>query len=350
MKKILSLLIVCIICCSMIVPASAEAFTTTSQIVSNEVCQDISSELTYYENNQSIIGLSNVDFSNLKLSGKINVYECISTTGFSILSEAYFLYEDEEIVTLAYKVEDGLYQFMTGLAEKIKALNCQKIAIVYDDANCYVHDGDEFFNIYTSPEIDVTRCDLSEIDLVESPDLELCNLGRKQDLGYTSAGNLTRAVQQNYFCTVNYVTQNPYENICWAACTAMVSNTIKGTNLDAVDVAMAHYGADFNYVVTATVLQNIMNNTYGLNYTYRSSIPSDNVILDNIQNSTPIVGRFNAHAVIIYGMNIMAGRIMIIDPTFGSTTCYIDSNGNYYYIHSGTGNTMTMNGALCRSW
>ena len=51
----------------------------------------------------------------------------------------------------------------------------------------------------------------------------------------------------------------------------------------------------------------------------------------------------------IYGINVIAGRIMIMDPEFGATTSYLSSNG-YTYVSSASGATLTFKRAGCRIW
>ena len=78
-----------------------------------------------------------------------------------------------------------------------------------------------------------------------------------------------------------------------------------------------------------------------------------NVILTNIQRGYPIYGSFETrtgfHAVTIYGINVTSGRIMIMDPQYGSTTCYYGTNG-YTYVSEYAGYTFTLSHAICNSW
>lgn len=78
--------------------------------------------------------MENVDFSNLYISEKINVYE-YSQTGFTELSEAYVISENENIVSLAYRADQEHYQIMTFLAEKIAETGERSFAVVYDQSD-----------------------------------------------------------------------------------------------------------------------------------------------------------------------------------------------------------------------
>jgi hypothetical protein len=51
--------------------------------------------------------------------------------------------------------------------------------------------------------------------------------------------------------------------------------------------------------------------------------------------------------MVIYGINPTAGRIMVMNPSTGSITCYYTSGG-YYYTNSSTGVTYTLSEGVVR--
>lgn len=352
MKKFMCLLISVILCLSLVVTASAE---TLSDSNSDPTSNAIASELAYYETDKSLIGMEGVDFNNLEIGEKIYVYEYLSS-GFNEIASAYLIFEDDDIVTLAYDIGGNRYQFMTSLAQRIELADEEEFAIAYDKYGCYLYTGDSFVQISYTTELYVdTRDIVSNATTIQKADMLLSDAYDSVALTYSTMAANAR-VQTNFFCSLTYVTQNPHENICWAATIAMISNSVNDTSLSAVDVASAYYGENFNRTLSRTIVANLMNNVYDLPYTYRDQVPSDNAILWNIQNGFPIYASFQqagssvGHAGALYGVNVIAGRIVIMDPTFGSTTCYLNSDGDYYYVHSGTGATFVLQRAICRSW
>ena len=334
------------------VTAGAE---TLSEPIFNQTSNSIASELAYYETDKSLIGMEGVDFNNLEIGEKIYVYEYL-TSGFNEIASAYLIFEENDIVTLAYNIGDCKYQFMTSLAQLIELANEEVFAIVYDKNGCYLYNGASFVQISYTTELCVeTRDIVFNATSAQKADIRLSDAYDSVVLTYTTMVANART-QANFFCTLNYVTQTPYNNICWAATLAMISNSVNGTALTAVDVATAYFGANFNRTLARTIVAELMNNVYNLPYTYRDEAPSDNAILWNIQNGFPIYASFRqtansvGHAGALYGINVIAGRIVIMDPMFGSTTCYLNSNGEYYYVYSGTGATFVLQRALCRSW
>jgi hypothetical protein len=48
------------------------------------------------------------------------------------------------------------------------------------------------------------------------------------------------------------------------------------------------------------------------------------------------------HATVIFGINVIAGRIQVMDPEFGSTTATLSSTGDYTYVSSYTNSTLVL--------
>lgn len=93
---------------------------------------------------------------------------------------------------------------------------------------------------------------------------------------------------------------------------------------------------------------------YNLNYTHNSYLPSDGVILENIQAGYPIASGWGApnytnHACTIYGTNPISGYHYLMDPLTGFTTAVAGTNG-YTYVSAANGATYTFNNAACNSW
>lgn len=352
MKKILSVLLALVTCLSMVSPASAMASDNTDTISAEERAAIIN-ELSIFEQDKTSIGLGHVDFNNLYISGKVPVYEYTSN-GFVELSNLYLLFEDNEIVTLMYNAGESHYQIMTSLAMDISQANLTNVALIYDRNGCYLYDGTKVTLLGNADIIVEGRGDVNEASARKLSKVQLIDITNTQKLGYVSNCMQTRA-QANYILGVSYVTQLPYNKICWAATTACIVNYVKGTSLTAKQVAIAKWGStDFdNEGLSTKNSVSFMNSKYNMGYTYHNYVPSDDVMLSNIQKGYPIWGSFvnsnSRHAVTIYGINVIAGRIMIMNPTSGATTGYA-SSGGYTFVSSYSGNTFTFENAGCKTW
>lgn len=350
MKKFLCVFISIIMCCS--ASLSASAAIVCSEI--NAVCEAIASEISLYDSYKEVIGMENVDFSNLYISEKINVYE-YSQAGFIPLSEAYVISENENIVSLAYRADQDHYQIMTYLAEKIAETGERSFAVVYDQIGCYLYTGERFVLLCTSGETIETRKSISADPADDTAVLSISSAEGYRKLPYSGIMPLDYE-PTTYLCSVNYVTQDPYDYICWAACTAMIVNCLKNTSYDADDVAKEYWGrSNFNRPLETSEVADFLKYRYDVIYGYLDHIPSDDCMYRNIKNGYPIYASLISpeadmgHAVVIYGINIIAGRIVIMDPAYGSQTCYSSGNGsNYSYTSPANGCTYIIARSICR--
>ncbi len=352
MKKMLTMCIAVFLCFVMCFSANAANIDNSKSQLS-KTYSIIAQELFIYEGNKEYIGLENVDFTNLGVSNKICVYE-YTTDSFNEIAEAYLLFDGNKAVSLAYLTNQAPCQFFTFLANKIAGLDEEKFAIVYDRKGCYLYNGKQFRLVCLSGDEVTSRDSLENRISLKTNGLKLSSANRIESLMENSLPLQTRT-QTNFSCNIKYVTQNPYGNICWAASTAMIANYKNGTTYSAQDVAKAYFGTDFNKALSLDKITVNMNSSrYHLGYTYKYSAPSDNTILWNIQNKYPIVGAFknyrNGHAVVVYGINVIAGRIAVMDPVVGSRTCYRNSSGKYYFTVSSTGKEYELTYGICKAW
>ena len=351
MKKILSVLLVLTMCFNLVSPMGVMA-SDNIVVCPTEVCTSIINELSVFEQDKASVGMSNVNFNNLYISGKVPVYE-YTNNGFTELSNIYLLLENNEIVTVMYEIEETRYQIMPNLASDIRQTGATNIALIYDINGCHLYDGLEIITLGNTNMIVDGRKDITEAEDLEFSEISLASTVETQKLNYVS-NNVNARTQANYMCSVSYVTQIPDDQICWAATLACIVNYVKGTSLTAKQVAKAKNGAtNYNQPMYDKTAISFMNSEYNMNYKYHNYKPSDNVMLTNIKNGYPIYGSFTwtngRHAVTIYGINVIAGRIMIMDPEFGATTSYLSSSG-YTYVSSYSGTTLTFDRAGCKTW
>lgn len=332
--------------------------TEGEENISSETLAGIQDALAVIELVRAEYGLEDVDFEKFLVGNKIYMYE-YSLSGMNELRVAYPIFIGKELVTLAVDAGNQKYQVMTVLAERIRDLDIQYVAIVYDAEGCYAYDGSIFYLLGENDVILNGREKISEIDYGEAEwnTLKLANLEGVTSLNYVSSMIGERA--QTYFsCNVGYMTQKPYHNICWAATMATIVNYVKGMSLSAVTVAQARFGGtDFDHGLSTDMVASFMNSVYQMGYTYHDYVPSNNIMTNNIQSGYPIYGSFiwtngsssGSHAVTVYGINVVSGYITVMDPEFGSATCYFGNQG-YSYVSAFSGSTLTFARANCKYW
>lgn len=61
------------------------------------------------------------------------------------------------------------------------------------------------------------------------------------------------------------------------------------------------------------------------------------------------ISKISRHAMTIYGVNLVSGYIMVMNPSSGSMTIK-EKNSKYSYVSSGNGYTYTMDRGICEYW
>ena len=364
MKKIVSIILTIVLCSNLAFSICANAENT--MYVSEEICSAIIYELSLFESTKSSMGMENVDFENLYIGQAIPVYRYMNS-GMNKVANVYPLFEDKQIVTLFYEVDELQFQIMTSLVNGIRESGVDKCALIYDAEGCYLYDGDEIYALGYGETIIAERKCLTSVTSEELATLLLGDLTKVQFLNYITNQKSART-QTNYVCNASYVPQGNY-NICWAATIATIVNSVQGRSLTAVNVAKAKFGAtNFNNTLTGYEAISFMNSKYSMGYVYGYYLmPTDDVIITNIQQGYPLYGHGinpfgDGHAMTIYGINATAGRIMIMDSNFGSTTAYYrnaasgsstsyDPEGYYYrYVNPNSNIEYAIQSASCRYW
>lgn len=361
-KRILSLIMsVCLIFSLSSVNANA---LEKENVIYNydDAYEAISAELSSFASCKNLIDLDNVDFTSLYIAEGVNVYEYCET-GFVKIAMLYPVLEKNKIVTVSYTDDGEMYQFMTGLGTVIQNTGCNTgFAIVYDIDGCHLFDGNNFTLLLSSDNKIVSRKSVSKATNTEKNMLRTASLNTKRALSIEPLSPSARGASDYKYCNVKYVTENPDKKICWAASIAMISNCVKGTSLTAQNVAKRYYIGESNYddYVEPTLIPDVMNSVYGLNYSLHRSQASDGVISSNINNGTPLYATFNLKeitggtdranlACVIYWINIIAGIIIVMDPRNGSVACHL-SNSKYILIRPDNGAKYTYSWTICRSW
>lgn len=362
MKRIFSLMMsICLI--FSLSSVTANALENENVIYSyDDAYEAISTELSSFAGCKNLIGLDNVDFTSLYIAEGVNVYEYCET-GFVKIAMLYPVLENNKIVTVSYTNDGEMYQFMTVLGTAIQNTGYNSgFAVVYDIDGCYLFDGNNFTLLLSSDNRIVSRKAVEEATITEKNTLRTVSLNIKRALSVEPMSTSARGASDYKYCNVKYVTENPDKKICWAASIAMISNCVKGTSLTAQDVAKRYYIGESNYddYVEPTLIPDVMNSVYGLNYSLHRSQASEGVISTNINNGTPLYATFSLKEIIggtdrtnlacvIYGVNIIEGIIIVMDPRNGSVACHLN-NSKYILIRPDNGAKYTYSWTVCRTW
>lgn len=353
-KRVILFALICLMFFSFSITVYAES-DEDKEIISSEEEEKIIDVLKYVESDAKSFGLSGIDFNNLQISDAIPLYEYKSQEFFKI-GETYPIISDGHIVALATKCCEDKYSLETALAQKIDLLGYKNIAIICDSESEYIYDGSTITEVMKLGIIVEDRDSISDSSLMDYSGISLTNIETVEYLNYSEyQSEITR--QNYYFCNVSYVTQNPYNNLCWAATTACIKNYLSGTTLNAAAVSMAYFNVStvMNIKVPSSDVANFMQNTYGLSYTYNNYRPSDNAILNNITGGYPIYGSFSwttssssgYHACTIYGVNPISGYISVMNPSQGAMVAA--TNGTTYVFTVG-GTSYSLARGICHSW
>lgn len=354
MKKINKILALCLaltLCLNfgtMVSSATAEDFS----LLAEEKMTALGNALGSFEAQKNIVGLEDVDFSALQLGKPIQTYVYINET-FEPGDVLYPIINGTDLVLWAIDL-DGQFQITTALVDELNSLVDvgTSIAIIYDRSSSYLYMNGRFTLLKTSTLDDPSRSVFDPSKPHDYNMLQTTTLIGLKKLPHKAYG----ARAQRYFsCNVEKVLQAPYDNLCWAAVTACISNYVKGTSLTTDRVAQIFKKSmvQFNFGIGAEEIQSLMDE-FNLPYTFDVLVPSDNQILTNIKNDRPIYsiwtyGHGNSHACCIYAIDIMNGYIYVMDPWDGFISVPRPSNGGVYNYRTAKG-SLTLAAAACSSW
>lgn len=326
--------------------------------IEKETIEGISKALYNIEACKAEIGLGNINFQMITIGEKITSY-VYKNASFEENYSFYPLFYNDSLVALAILVdeEENIYQITTSLVDEINSSieKDESFALIYDSDGCYIY-GEKGLRLLDNFEAEILDRDSLECErkISDFSDIKLSNM-EKEIGGYSLVPQNNKkqayfATQAYYKCDVKYVSQSKF-NICWAASIACIVNYLKGTNLTALEVAQAN-GINLNDGLSAEGQETILKK-YGVNYTYENRFPSNSAILRNIKAGYPIKAGFKCsgtyHAVVVYGVNLIAGYISIMDPQVGYETAVQYSKG-YKYVSSYSGAEFTSNNAICKYW
>ena len=309
------------------------------------------SALRDYELQKSILGLEAIDFNNLYIGDPVQTY-VYCNNDLSENNKLYPIYFENRIILLALTFGDYI-QLTNGLVEEINThiQGFDSFSVIYDREKTYLYTNDALTLLATHDKDD-TRSVLYpstfsyDFDLPETIDVT--------HIPMTSSRSNTIRLD------VDFVSQNleylglSESRICWAASAACIINYLNGTSLNAERVAKNHLGSgNFNEGIDFTTIDTVLD-YYGITYTCRNSLTSDNIILANLTSGYPIASnwttsQYSSHTCVIYGLNTIAGYCYLMNPEVGFTSAVAGVN-NYHYTNTINGATYTLSEAACHSW
>lgn len=341
-RKLISVLLILIhlICLTATVSAS-DCPVFLSQSKENALNNAISN----IEMQKEQLGLDEVDFDDISVGQPLQTYIYTNNT-FQKSHLMYPVISHEKLIMWAIEI-NGDFQITSALVDELnKRIDINTpFTIVYDRNSVYLFYNNIFSKLKTSVMEDDSRAELDINLITDNIALQTTKLNENAIMKYSSPAS-SRAVI--YKCDVDFVSQNPPSDICWAATIACIANYRNGTSLTAVYVAKNHFGDYYNQRIDSGLVPQIMSN-YDLYYIYRYQVPSDNVISENIRDGFPVYSIWNGgggrHAVCIYGINPISGYLYIMDPEYGFTSSVANK-----YVSGYSGITLTLEQAVCHSW
>ncbi len=359
MKKIISIILLSVLIFSIL---SVNAGAKTVEMADASETDGIVAALNAVEPVKEQMGISEIDFYELTYSDSVSAYD-YTKDGLIFNCEFIPIKHGNALVGwVIKKTTDGdtYYQFTTAFTEEVNRIaeNDTEFAIIYGYDASYLYDGKDICTL-RSVSIPVDeRAILESAAQLEGESITLKSIASSYKLQYSNPSMNSRAPV--YFsCNVKYVSQKPYENLCWAACAASIVNFLKNKNYTAVQVAQRWHGEDDYNKIIHSGLQDDLLLRFGVReYLYKAKVPSSGVLLNNIQQGYPVQATFSYrkytsiyyHETVIYGMNIASGITYIMDPEYGFCSASYSSSNKLTYVKSDSGLTLTLCEATCHYW
>lgn len=288
------------------------------------------------------------------------------------------IYQDK-VIAFATALGNNKFQISSAEADYINECGFDDVAIIYDADGCYISNGKNIKLVAENYEdmslnrislanaigTNEQRMGVQSVVTSKVDEGELLGFVANDDQEETLA--ITPRISGYYSCTVDYLSQNPYDKLCWAACVGMVANYIHSElSLTAYSVATTYFDSTdetvFNNGVNRTVIAELLRNTYNCEY-YQSLdyTPTDENIKRNISGGYPLVALFyvtdtgNGHTTVVDAIHTESHYIRVCDPGCGRIYVYRDyehedqsSYQEYAYTSPSTGNWLYMKEQVAR--
>lgn len=344
-RKIVSAILICaiLIPCVLTVNAVQEKLpiSQSERLLLIEILSEI-------EQQKNSWGLENIDFEDIQIGPAIQSYNYVEEE--IVMGHAmYPLTVNDQLVLWATPIGEQ-FQISNGLVSEINATvdTDTPFALIYDAKGAFLYTGESILLLRQYNHEIGSRGTLDASTRLTAQEINTVSLSQSVLLGYAAGISNRNRASGYYVCNVSYVPQN-HDNICWAATVACIVNYVRGTSLDAETVAKSYFGnTNFNQGIGCDNLREKLQD-YGLDYYQFSNYgPFSDKIMNSIIAGHPVGGTFvvvngGFHATTIFGINVIAGRIQVMDPEFGSTTAWSTGDGySYSYVSSHTNSTLNL--------
>lgn len=278
---------------------SSNIFAEKTTAYDDFIQEGIINALRSIESEKEYYGLNDVDFTELTYSEAVRAYEYTSD-GAVYINDFIPLKCNDELVawTVKFYVEnDALFQISTSYIEEINALDdiTDSYALIYDREACYLYDGTTLrclglFNADIDNRIAVPSADA----LADDSNIILSCANKPIPLGYTSVASSRGLVLpvSSYSCNVEYISQLPYDKLCWAASIACILRYNYNKSYTMEEVVKEKFNGQFrNEGLYPGDAPDIINRFGNIEYTYIGTISSARII-NSLKNDYPICGVF----------------------------------------------------------
>ncbi len=353
MKKIITVILTVVLAFS---PLSVSAGAETIDTADTSDIDGITSALNAVEPVKEQVGLSGVDFYELTYSDSVNAYDY---TKDGLIFNCEFIpikHEGALVGWVIKKITDGeiYYQFTTAFAEEVNRIpdGDTEFAIIYGYDASYLYDGKDIYMLGSVSIAVEGRGVIESAKQLESENVTFRSIVESYELPYSNP-DLNARLPVYFSCNVKYITQNPYDHLCWAASVACIVNYIKKTEHTVISVVKDVRGSIIDKGLYPAEEIEVLKR-YGVSYTYRYLDPSADVMLKNIQKGYPIYAMFGHmeghHAGVVYAVNIMAGYFYVMDPIDGFCNGSYSPANVHMYVSPSTGLAMILDQASCMYW
>ncbi|MCR5627433.1 MAG: hypothetical protein K6F99_08945 [Lachnospiraceae bacterium] len=280
----------------------------------------------------------------------VHTYEVIGQKVERNSMDFYPIFADGQLILFAVKCYvDGEthIQLTEAFVDTLKGFSGQDVCLVYDKDSLYVMSEKSNLKIASGEESIESRGTFNERTKISKA--TKTNLSC-ENVKSVSCKKALKASIPDYktisLPNVKYVTQDPYKNLCWAACVACIGNYITHSNYDTVDIAESVRATGdklderMNYgMISIAFIKNSGFNIYHRDF----NSSSDEEIYYSLSNGWPVFSEWQSntrHACVIRGIQTNS-YLAIMDPQIGFTVAW-KTNGVYSYVRVIDGSNVTL--------
>ncbi|WP_458861731.1 papain-like cysteine protease family protein [Acidaminobacterium chupaoyuni] len=366
-KKIICLCLVVALAFSISVPAFAADTALSSQVAFEEQVLALTSDvLEFIEPEKSLYGLAGIDFTSLYMGEKIPAY-IITDDGIASETDIFYfpIMSDDTWVATSIVSFDSVGQMNVQVSTEYANAYAgdtnisTEIALLFDCNAAYIYtDGIGLVQVAISPDTITGRvsCEKYTGTFV----LATAQLNSERPLSVnvdaSERSQTTRSFDNQYYLSVPGIQQASGSLQCWAACIASIRGYY-GTTTTIDDVyefsgITKYLGA--NIYTSAIVLEDY---GFSLTWYWDGSFNWYQLRTEIYFNESPFFvscsySGGSGHAVVLRGYYVyqnisQVGIISYMDPVTGSyAASSVATDGDFYYVPSGSSTQYTMSGFL----